>query len=249
MNKFDIVLFDLGNTLIYFDGIWSQVLPECDLALLRSLQASGLRIEDQPFLDLVGEQFYNYTSQRDTEFIEITTNHVVRSVLAELGVPEVETSILRRAVKAMYSVSQAHWIREEDTLPALERLRQLGFRLGLVSNASDDEDVQTLVDKAQIRPYFDILVTSAAQGIRKPNPRIFQTALNRWNASPSQAVMVGDTLGADILGAKNAGIYSVWITRRAAKPGNQDHLDTIQPDASIANLNELLELLGGVNEG
>lgn len=243
MKKFEIVLFDLGNTLLYFDGAWSQVLQECNLALLRDLQASGLPIPDQTFLQLVSERMDSYYSERDTEFIEYTTHFIVRSVLADLGFVDVPAAVLSQALRAMYAVSQAHWIREDDTLPTLERLRQQGYHLGLISNAGDDADVQALVDKAQIRPYFDILITSAAQGLRKPNPRIFHTALSHWGAAPSQAVMVGDTLGADILGARNAGIYSVWITRRGSKPGNQDHLDTIQPDAVIAALGELPRLL------
>lgn len=73
-------------------------------------------------------------------------------------------------------------------------------------------------------------------------------ALAHWGTLPAHAAMVGDTLGADILGAKNAGIFSIWITRRADNPANQAHLDTIQPDAQIAALDELpglLQELGG----
>ena len=241
--KFDIVLFDLGNTLLYFDGDWSQVLPECDRVLLKALQAAGLPLADQPFLQMLDERFNSYYYERNTEFIEYTTLFIVQNVLAELGIPEAPAPALRQAVEAMYAVSQVHWIREEETLPTLDRLRQMGCCMGLISNAGDDADVQTLVDNAHIRPYFDVILTSAGQGIRKPNPRIFLNALKTWGASPARAVMVGDTLGADILGARNAGIYSVWITRRSSKPGNQDHLDTIQPDAVIENLSELPGLL------
>ena len=118
----------------------------------------------------------------------------------------------------MYQVSEAYWHMEAETLPALDDLRRQGYRLGLISNAADDANVQRLVDKAGLRPYFDVILTSAAQGIRKPHPRIFYTAPETWPAIPAQAVMVGDTLSADIQGAKNLGIYSVWVTRRVALP-------------------------------
>jgi FMN phosphatase YigB (HAD superfamily) len=55
--------------------------------------------------------------------------------------------------------------------------------------------------------------------------------------------MVGDTLGADILGAQNAGIYAIWITRRADVPANRAHQDTIHPDAAIDSLAEIPGLL------
>jgi FMN phosphatase YigB (HAD superfamily) len=118
--------------------------------------------------------------------------------------------------------------------------------MGLISNAGDDQDVQMLIDKAGVRGYFDIILTSAAQGIRKPNPRIFYQALQHWGTHPERAAMVGDTLGADILGAKNAGIYSVWITRRAAR--KQPHQETIIPDGKVDALSELPSLFTTFSE-
>jgi len=241
--KRDIILFDLGNTLIYFDADWSQVLPECNAALLTALQNSGIALEEQDFLQKIDERLQAYYRQRDTEFIEYTTGYILRTLLAELGYPAVSESTVQQALRAMYAVSQAHWQVEEDAISTLEALRTKGLRLGLISNAGDDQDVQTLVDKAGIRGYFDVILTSAAQGIRKPNPRIFWNALSHWKALPTQAAMVGDTLGADILGAQHAGLLSIWITRRASKAANQSHQDTIRPDVTIAALSDVLEVI------
>ena len=60
--------------------------------------------------------------------------------------------------------------------------------------------------------------------------------------------MVGDKLGADILGAKNAGIFAIWVTRYADTPANRDHLDTIQPDAVIPSIKELPALLESLSQ-
>jgi FMN phosphatase YigB (HAD superfamily) len=64
-----------------------------------------------------------------------------------------------------------------------------------------------------------------------------------WHAKSSQAVMVGDTLSADILGARSSHIASIRITRRVNKNANNDYLDTIQPDATIQTLADLPPLL------
>ena len=61
--------------------------------------------------------------------------------------------------------------------------------------------------------------------------------------SNSRVEMIGKTLGADILGAQNAGIFSIWITRRADNPANQAHADTIKADLKIATLKELPDRL------
>jgi FMN phosphatase YigB (HAD superfamily) len=146
----------------------------------------------------------------------------------------------------MYAVSEAYWKVEEDTTPTLEWLRGQGYRLGLISNAGDDANVQRLIDQAGVRQYFSIILTSAGLGIRKPNPRIFELALNHLETSASRTMMVKNMLGADILKAHNASMRAIWITRRADTPANQAHLDTIQPDATIRALSELPQLLKSI---
>ena len=241
--RFPYLLFDLGSTLMYLDGDWPQVFQQSDKALLRSLQSAGLALDGQAFLAEFNQRLQAYYVQRDTEFIEHTTAYILRSLLAEWGFAELPEATLRAALKAWYLVSEAYWQPEPEAPAVLELLRQQGHRLGLISNAGDDEDVQRLVDKCGLRPYFDIILTSAALGIRKPNPRIFQAALAHWGTQPSQAAMIGDRLGADVLGARNAGIFAIWLTRRAETAANRDHLDTIIPDAIISNLSDLPPLL------
>ena len=233
------VLFDLGGTLIYFDGNWAEVAEAANQELYLHLQQQGMQVDSKVFLDEFRRRLEEYYLQRDTEFIEYTTTNVLRTLLADLGYPELSRGALAPALKVLYSVSQAHWKLEEDTLSTLDRLRSSGYRMGVISNASDDADVQRLVDNAGIRGYFDFVLSSAACGIRKPNPSIFEIGLEHWRLAPRETVMVGDTLGADILGARNAGIYSIWITRRADRPANRDHAGTIQPRDQIATLAEL----------
>jgi HAD superfamily hydrolase (TIGR01549 family) len=239
----DVVLFDLGNTLLYFEGDWSRVLDDANRALTRSLQQAGFAMDTQAFTTRVHQQMEQYYAQRQSEFVETTTAYLIRSILNDWGYLEVPDEMLRQALRDMYAVSQAHWLPEEDALPTLEKLSSLGYHLGLISNAGDDDDVQLLIDKGQFRDYFDVILTSAARGIRKPNPEIFFSALSTWDARPAQAVMVGDTLEADIQGAHNAGLTSIWITRRAGSSANSTQMDTIVPDACIAALSELPRLL------
>jgi 2-haloalkanoic acid dehalogenase type II len=243
MPRFDGLIFDLGGTLIYFNGDWPKVFAQASTQLIQSLKAEGVNIEEESFLGEFQARMSDYHSERESEFIEYTTAYILRNMLAELGYPAIQESLIQKALKTMYAVSQAHWHPEEDTLPTLEVLRKAGYRLGMISNASDDADVQALIDKAGVRPYFEVILTSAAVGIRKPNPRIFHMAIKRLGTSLGKAAMVGDTLGADILGANNAGMFSIWITRRADVPDNRAHLDTIRPDAVIDTLSDLPRLL------
>jgi putative hydrolase of the HAD superfamily len=180
---------------------------------------------------------------RASSNIEHSAEYVLRQTLRDFGVEDTQTDRLRPAIDAMFAVSQAHWKVETDAVAVLEQLRQKGYTLGLISNASDNQDVQTLVDKAGVRAYFDQILVSAVVGIRKPDPYIFQLALDHFKIPPERAVMVGDTLSADVLGAQNSGIASVWITRRADNEDNHAHHSVVTPDASIETLGELPGLL------
>lgn len=244
--RFPVVLFDLGSTLIYFDGDWPEVAQEGNLALLHSLHQSGLNLDGGGFLEQFKIRLDAYFTQRETEFIEQTTAYILRNLLTEGGYPDIPETVLLSALEAFYAASQAHWQLEADALPTLQALRTAGYRLGMISNASDDADVQRLVDNTDLRPFFDIILTSAALGTRKPQAPLFQAALAHWGVQPAQAAMVGDMLSADILGAQNAGLFAIWITRRADTPANQAYLDTIIPDAVIQTLDELPELLARI---
>jgi HAD superfamily hydrolase (TIGR01662 family) len=242
-HRFDAILFDLGGTLIYFRGKWPDVFQQSNAEMLRALRAAGFSLDSEPFLADFHTRMRHYDAESGPDFIEYTTGYILKTVLGEHGYPGAPDSLLRQVLEARFAISQSSWEVEEDALPTLRALQQMGYRLGIVSNAGDDADVQALVDKASVREFFEVIVTSAAQGIRKPNPRIFLDILARLGVEPGRAAMVGDTLGADILGARNAGITSVWITRRADVPANRAHQDTIQPDASIGSLSELPGLL------
>jgi HAD superfamily hydrolase (TIGR01662 family) len=137
----------------------------------------------------------------------------------------------------LFAITQTNWVLEEDTLPTLQKLETDGYRMGLISNAGDDEDVQQLASRFGIAQYFDFILTSAACSYRKPHPRIFELALSNWYFLPSEAVMIGDNLDADIRGAKAAGLYAIWLTRRAGK--RNDTEQAVQPDASLSALWEL----------
>lgn len=239
---FQAILFDLGNTLIYFDGEWEAIQGERDAALIQRLHQAGISPDGKAFLSQFNDQMEAYYAEREFEFIEHTTAYLLRSLLAEWGYAQVSEEVIRSALADMYAMSQAYWKTEADAHPTLQALRAQGYQLGLISNGGDDADIQTLIDQAELRTYFDVILTSAAQGIRKPNPRIFLNALERLSLPPSQAAMVGDSLGADILGARNAGVFSIWITRRSDTAANLAHEDTIQPDAVVESLSELLPL-------
>lgn len=237
------VIFDLGNTLVYFDGRWPQVVSQAERELAQALTENDFDLDAEMVETLFSQRMRTYRQAREDDLVEHSTAVVLRGVLDELGYSQVPDDVLRQVIARLYAVSQRHWLPEEDAVPTMQALRERGYLMGMVSNAGDDADVQTLVDKAGVRRYLDFVVSSAAVGIRKPDPRIFNFALECWGLPPEQVAMVGDTLEADILGANQAGIFSIWITRRVDMAEAESIRAHIHPDAEIGSLAELLDLL------
>jgi len=95
-------------------------------------------------------------------------------------------------------------------------------------------------DRSELRPYIQELVISGEEGFFKPDPRLIEVALRRMNCSKERALMVGDSLGSDILGAQRAGVDSCWYNP-AAKPCTLEK----EPDYTIKDLQEIKKILNG----
>jgi len=238
-DKIKVVLFDLGDTLIYFDGDWSDVLNRSTKALWISLSNSGLRVNPDVFIVDFSQRMRLYYSGRDESLVEYTTANVLIDTLSQHGILNVPTPIITESLKEMYSISQAHWKIESDAVSTLEWLKNNGYRLGLISNASDSEDVYALLKLHKIDGYFEKIVVSANFGMRKPHPSIFLSALAYFSVPPEYSLMVGDKLSMDILGANNLGMKTAWITRRI-KNEHRKLIDQINPTIEITSLSNLM---------
>ncbi|HLF74694.1 MAG TPA: HAD family hydrolase [Anaerolineales bacterium] len=235
------VIFDLGGTLMYERGSWQSITAHADEALTTYLRGQGMELNLSSFPVEFRRRLRKYFSQRDKDLLETPYTFVLRDVLADKGYENVPDGIIRGALDRLFAITQTNWFLEDDTVPTLKKLEADGYRLGLISNAGDDQDVQQLMRRFGIANFFDFVLTSAACSYRKPHPRIFELALSNWYFLPNEAVMVGDDLDADIRGAKNAGLYAVWINRRAGDRSSDQ--PPIRPDASLTTLSELPALL------
>lgn len=237
-----VVFFDLGNTLIYFDGNWSEVMEKSTKSLWNSLQESGITLLFDKFSKDFSLRMHNYYHQRIVDLVEQTSARILGECLAYFGFDKIQNQIIQKALQAMYLESQKYWFLETDTIETLSWIRQQGYKLGLISNASDKADVLTLLEQFNLTHYFEHLIISAEFGLRKPHPDIFHEGLRLFNAQPENCFMVGDRLDMDILGANRVGIPSIWISRRAFEQENTVH-DEAKPVFSIKNLDDLKQIL------
>ena len=241
-SKPKVIFFDLGDTLIYFNGDWAEVLQKSTKKLMNTLIKEGYSLDLEEFPVGFSKRMREYYLERNKTFVEYTTAQILFDYLTDLGFPKPNNQVIKNAMQDMYSVSQKCWFLEEDTLNILEWLIKNDYEIGLISNASDADDVFCLMERFNLKEYFKHIVISAELGWRKPHNKIFTYAMQLFNANPTSCLMVGDRLDMDIHGAKMAGIQSVWITRRSIHKDKLQQFET-KPDHQISNLQDLVKIL------
>lgn len=241
--KLPVLLFDLGFTLINFEGDFYEAMRVSYQKLAESLVTSGIKVDASQFANKFSEVISEYYRCRAIDLIERPVEESLKKTLAYFSLENLSTEVMTKAVEAMYTYTESWWQVEKDAHKTLQLLRHQGYRMALISNASNSPDLNRLIDNHDLRDYFEVVVISADEGIRKPDPQIFLNTLKSLNVEPKDAIMIGDTLPADVLGAKNVGMRSIWITRRADRPENRGVADSIHPDFMIDDLASLPELL------
>jgi len=120
-----------------------------------------------------------------------------------------------------------------------EVLRALASRYKMHIITNGFEEVQHIkLEKSDLTKYFDVVVTSEQVGVKKPDAKVFQFALDQAKASPQESLMIGDDYPVDIVGAVALGIDGVWFNP------NNEAAPLEQKGKTIAHLTELLPLLG-----
>ena len=107
-------------------------------------------------------------------------------------------------VRAYHDVHNVWEHVPDDVAPALAALRALRVRLVVVSNANGT--LRALFDRLHLTPWFDVALDSHEWGVEKPDPRLFQLALDQSGAVAASTIHVGDFFHIDVEGARAAGL-------------------------------------------
>jgi HAD superfamily hydrolase (TIGR01549 family) len=124
-----------------------------------------------------------------------------------------------------------------DAVQTLEALRP-HYKLGLITNGPSQTQ-RPKIERFRLVDYLDLLIVSEEVGVAKPDPKIFQIALEQLRLAPSQALYVGDSLEFDLPGAAAAQLPFIWMNaRHETLPA-----ELPRPLATIERLTDLLPLL------
>lgn len=122
---------------------------------------------------------------------------------------------------------------------AVETIRTLNesYRLGVITNSTKETQFKKL-NTLCIEEYFDEFVFSESVGSRKPDEKIFHTAVKRVDEEPGNCLYVGDSFRRDVKGANKIGMHTYWFNR-----GGKKKIEQEIADLEITELKQLLDIL------
>jgi len=202
------VLFDALGTLVRLEPPWP---------LLAGTLASqhGIDVSEDEARDAMRAEMAYYLEHHTEGRDSVTLAELRGRCATVLGkaLPQV-AGRLTQAELTEALLESLRFVPFPDAATALGSLRSLNVRTAVVSNW--DCSLGGLLGGLGLGGLLDAVVTSAQAGARKPDPRIFETALAAVQCAPGRAIFVGDSLDIDIAGGRAAGIRSVLIDRSVA---------------------------------
>lgn len=195
-----LLLLDAGNTIVYLDhGRLSELARAVGASVSTDALSAG---------ELLAKRRYETLMNQGVSH-EQGWDLYMQVLFESAGLSAQDARNALEVARAEHDVFNL-WRKVPDGLrEALDRARKAGLRLGVVSNS--EGKLRALFDRLDLTKHFEIIVDSALEGVRKPDPEIFHRALTRLQVPASQALYAGDIPNVDVVGARAAGMEGVLI--------------------------------------
>lgn len=195
------VFFDLDHTLWDFE-------KNSALTFEKILKENNVCIDLPDFLEVyVPANLSFWKRYRENQITKDELRYQrLKTVFDALNFPISDATIHLLAEEYILHLSSYNHLFP-NTIEILDYLRPK-YRLHIITNGFKEIQDKKLKN-ANIFGYFDQIINSEMAGVKKPNPIIFQLALDKAGTSAATSLMIGDSLEADILGAKASGFHTL----------------------------------------
>ncbi len=227
MKKIKAIFFDIDDTL-YDSSLQSDFARR---NAFRAMVEAGLDIDEKAGIEVLQNTVKEFGSNYEYHFNE---------VLKKFGYDS-NPRIIAAGIVAYHTTKIAYLVPFPDTIPTLLRLRDSGYKLGVITDGRAVKQWEKLI-RLGLQHFFDAVVISEDIKSQKPYTAIFKQALKKVGCSAGEALMVGDRIDKDISGAKKAGMTTVQIL--GGKYTNQCPENSYEePDYVIKKLSDIFYVL------
>jgi HAD superfamily hydrolase (TIGR01549 family) len=143
---------------------------------------------------------------------------MIPELLRNVGVPYPTDALIMRILETVHQYS-AFWSMYPETLPVLEELKKRGLKLGVIANW--EPSLKRFLAEFELDGYFDVVLSSMAAGMAKPDPILFRKATKEAGVRSEEALHAGPSIHEDVAGALSAGLTPVWVNRTGISTGHE----------------------------
>ena len=230
MKNIEHLFFDLDHTLWDFDKNSAETLSELFVELELNAHISNMNAFIQVYQQINAKYWDLYNHGKVSKSMVRTGRF--KDTLDHFKVPKVdELADIFGAAYIDRSPKKRHVF--EGAYETLAYLKER-YQLHIITNGFTEVQYSKL-NNCDLTHFFDLILCTEEVGVNKPNPLVFQTALERTNALASKSIMIGDNPETDIKGAQNCGLHTILFNPHSA----HYEVDSIQINA----LKELTNLL------
>ena len=235
------VTFDLWQTLMFEEGTGRGDLRIRDG--VEALRRAGIAVEPEQLGNAIRSVGIETSADHDRGVDRLFTERMAQILDAAAPsargtLTEAQFEAFSRAIDEPFLVHSPSIYPE--ALGVLRSLAEKDFRIALISNVGSTSPgvYKRFLDREGIGQYLEVLTFSNELASAKPAAKMFTHTLKQLGVAPAHALHVGDSLHADVGGAKDAGMATVWI-KGVREQEFDDHEPLIPPDYTISGLDEL----------
>ena len=233
MNSLKLVTLDLDNTLWDVEKTIRAAEQELVQWLAQHAGAAHKIYSSSDMVELRNQTLQQHENLRhDLSRLRI---EVLFNVMRAAQYPEDEA---RKLAEAAFEVFFAGRNRVVFFPHALEMLQTLSARYPIYALTNGNADTT----RTGISQYLRGAISSAQVGASKPDPRMFQAALDQAGVQAHQCVHIGDHLDDDIKGANAVGMHSIWVNLHKTQSVDK----TLQPCFEVTNLSEIVSTVASI---
>lgn len=211
INNIETIYFDLDGTLRHNHPSFTEAL---------SVFILQLGFPDKVANSRQAHRWLHYYWAQSPELVEdrerfqededtFWVNHSNRYLLASGCQPEEADRFAAQLTECMRDSYTPKDLLADETPELLDKLKQGGYRMAVISNRRNPFDEQ--LEALGIQSYFEYSLAAGTIDTWKPDPSIFRHAMHKMSVKPENSIYVGDNYFADIIGAQKAGMHAVLV--------------------------------------
>ena len=223
------IFFDLDITLIDVKKAMRDAIIE-----LYNLYNFSLKVDADSFIkkwDEITDYHYAFYTRKEISYEEQRSRRIIdlfKTYSVDLDKEPFE-------IYDIYlKFFEDNWCLFDDVYDVIVKLHDQGYKLGVISNGDLSQQSDKL-RRTGIYDFFDIVTTSSEYDYSKPDTRLYETIVNRFNINKEDMIMIGDQAEKDVLPCLSIGIDAIWINRK-----NKPSIDGVK---EIKNMNELFDYI------